>query len=115
MPPGPICDREGPGEDPASIARALFAAGIRAGDVLHNCFSYHLTPAGLLFEAGAQALGCAVIPGGAGNSEAQLDAIAQFKPSAYGGTPDFLKVLLDAAQKADKDVSSIKRGVVSGG
>jgi phenylacetate-CoA ligase len=115
MSPGPIFEPEGSGKDGSAIARALFAAGFRAGDLVHNCFSYHLTPAGLLFEAGAQALGCAVIPGGVGNTEAQLDAIAQFRPSAYVGTPDFLKVLLDAAQKAGKEASSIKRGFVSGG
>jgi phenylacetate-CoA ligase len=115
MSPGPIFEPEGSGKDGSAIARALFAAGFRAGDVVHNCFSYHLTPAGLLFEAGTQALGCAVIPGGVGNTEAQLDAIAQFRPSAYVGTPDFLKVLLDAAAKAGKDASSIKRGFVSGG
>ena len=115
MSPGPIFEPEGPSKDATAIARALFAAGFRAGDVVQNCFSYHLTPAGLLFETGAQALGCAVIPGGVGNTEAQLEAIAQFRPSAYVGTPDFLKVLLDAAQKAGKDVSFIKRGFVSGG
>jgi phenylacetate-CoA ligase len=114
MSPGPIFEPEGPGKDMAGVARALFAAGIRAGDILHNCFSYHLTPAGLLFESGAQALGCAVIPGGVGNTEAQLDAIAQFRPSAYVGTPDFLKVLLDTAEKTGKDASSIKRGFVTG-
>jgi phenylacetate-CoA ligase len=114
MSPGPIFEPEGPGKDATGVARALFAAGIRAGDILHNCFSYHLTPAGLLFEGGAHALGCAVIPGGTGNTEAQLDAIAQFKPSAYIGTPDFLKVLLDTAEKIGKDASSIRRGLVTG-
>jgi len=115
MSPGPIFEPEGPSKEGSAIARALFAAGIRAGDVVLNCFSYHLTPAGLLFDAGAQLLGCAVIPGGVGNTETQVEAVAQLKPSAYVGTPDFLKILLDAAQKAGKDVSSIKRGFVSGG
>jgi phenylacetate-CoA ligase len=82
--------------------------------VVHNCFSYHLTPGAFLLEGGAHALGCAVMPGGVGNTEAQLDAIAQFKPSAYVGTPDFLKILLDAAAKAGKDASSFRRGLVSG-
>ncbi len=81
---------------------------------MHNCFSYHLTPGAFILEAGAHALGCAVIPGGVGNSEAQLDAIAQLKPTAYVGTPDFLKILLDAAGKSAKDASSFKRGLVSG-
>ena len=96
MSPGPIFEPEGQTGD-YNAARALFAAGVRAGDVVHNCFSYHLTPGAFLLEAGAHALGCAVIPGGVGNTEAQLDAIAQLKPSAYVGTPDFLKILLDAA------------------
>src|SRR3954447_4165734 len=113
MSPGPIFEPEGQTGD-FNGARALFAAGVRAGDVVHNCFSYHLTPGAFLLEAGAHALGCAVIPGGVGNSEAQLDAIAQLKPTAYVGTPDFLKILLDAAAKAGKDASSIKRGLVSG-
>jgi phenylacetate-CoA ligase len=113
MSPGPIFEPEGHTHD-LNASRALFAAGIRAGDVVHNCFSYHLTPGAFILEAGAHALGCAVIPGGVGNTEAQLDAIAQLKPSAYVGTPDFLKVLLDTAQKAGKDASSFKRGLVSG-
>jgi phenylacetate-coenzyme A ligase PaaK-like adenylate-forming protein len=113
MSPGPIFEPEGLTSD-FNCARALFAAGIRAGDVVHNCFSYHLTPGAFLLEGGAHALGCAVIPGGVGNTEAQLDAIAQFKPTAYMGTPDFLKILLDAAAKAGKDASSFKRGLVSG-
>jgi phenylacetate-CoA ligase len=113
MSPGPIFEPEGHSGD-YNGARALFAAGIRAGDVVHNCFSYHLTPGAFILEAGAHALGCATIPGGVGNTEAQLDAIAQLRPSAYVGTPDFLKILLDAASKAGKDASSIKRGLVSG-
>jgi phenylacetate-CoA ligase len=113
MSPGPIFEPEGHTGD-YNGARALFAAGIRAGDVVHNCFSYHLTPGAFILEAGAHALGCAVIPGGVGNTEAQLDAIAQLKPTAYVGTPDFLKILLDAAAKAGKDASSLKRGLVSG-
>jgi phenylacetate-CoA ligase len=113
MSPGPIFEPEGQRGD-YNAARALFAAGIREGDVVHNCFSYHLTPGAFILEAGAHALGCAVIPGGVGNTEAQLDAIAQLRPSGYVGTPDFLKILLDAAEKAGKDASSIKRGLVSG-
>src|SRR3984885_12023583 len=112
--PGPIFEPEGYGQDFWHAARALFAAGFRAGDVVHNSFAYHLTPGGFILEAGAHALGCAVVPGGVGNTEQQVDAIAQLKPSGYTGTPDFLKILLDAAAKAGKDVSSIKRGLVSG-
>jgi phenylacetate-CoA ligase len=113
MSPGPIFEPEGHGGD-YNASRALFAAGIRAGDVVHNCFSYHLTPGAFILEAGAHALGSAVIPGGVGNTEAQLDAVVQLRPSAYVGTPDFLKILLDAAEKAGKDASSFKRGLMSG-
>jgi phenylacetate-CoA ligase len=114
MSPGPIFEPEGHGKDFAGVARAMFAAGIRPGDIVHNSFSYHLTPGAWMFEAAAEALGCATIPGGVGNTEQQLDAIGQLKPSAYVGTPDFLKILLDTAQKTGKDASSLKRGLVSG-
>src|SRR4029079_12161931 len=114
MSPGPICEPEGHGADFGGAARALFAAGFRPGDIAHNSFSYHLTPGAYILEAGAHALGCAVIPGGIGNTEQQLDAIAHYKPSGYVGTPDFIKILLDTAQKTGKDASSIKRGMVSG-
>ena len=114
MSPGPIFEPEGFGEDIGGVARALFAKGFRAGDIVHNSFSYHLTPGAYILEAGAHALGCAVIPGGTGNTESQLDAIAQFTPTGYIGTPDFLKILLDTAEKTGKDASSIKRGLVSG-
>jgi phenylacetate-CoA ligase len=114
MSPGPIFEPEGEGKDRWGAARALFAAGFRQGDIVHNCFSYHLTPGGFTLESGAYALGCAIIPAGTGNTEQQLDAIAHFRPSGYVGTPDFLKILLDAAAKAGKDASSLKRGLVSG-
>jgi phenylacetate-coenzyme A ligase PaaK-like adenylate-forming protein len=113
MSPGPIFEPEGEGRDWWGAARALFAAGFRAGDVVHNSFSYHLTPGGFIMESGAHALGCAVIPAGIGNTEQQIEAIAHFKPAGYIGTPDFLKILLDAAAKAGKDVSSLARGLVS--
>jgi phenylacetate-CoA ligase len=113
MSPGPIFEPEGQRGD-YNAARALFAAGVRELDVVLNCFSYHLTPGAFILEGGAHALGCAVIPGGVGNTEAQLDAIVQLRPSGYVGTPDFLKILLDAAEKTAKDASSIKRGLVSG-
>lgn len=114
MSPGPIFEPEGHGEDWWGAARACFAAGMREGDIVHNSFAYHLTPGGFILESGAHKLGCAVIPGGVGNTEQQLDAIAHYRPSAYIGTPDFLKILLDTAQKTGKDASSIKRGLVSG-
>jgi len=114
MSPGPIFEPEGEGEDWYGAARALYAAGVRAGDIVHNSFAYHLTPGGFILESGARALGCAVIPGGVGNTEQQLEAIAHYRPSGYVGTPDFLKVLLDTAEKTGKDASSLKRALVSG-
>jgi phenylacetate-CoA ligase len=114
MSPGPIFEPQGHDEDFGGAARALFAAGFRAGDVVHNSFSYHLTPGAYILEAGAHTLGCATIPGGVGNTEQQLEAVAHLKPSGYIGTPDFLKILLDTAEKSGKDISSIKRGLVSG-
>jgi phenylacetate-CoA ligase len=114
MSPGPIFEPEGSAADGYGSARALFAAGFRPGDIVHNSFAYHLTPGGFIIESGCHALGCAVIPGGVGNTEQQLDAISHYKPSGYGGTPDFLKILLDTAAKTGKDASSIKRALVSG-
>src|SRR5690348_7740714 len=114
MSPGPIFEPEGAGADWWGAARAFHAAGLRAGDIVHNSFAYHLTPGGFILESGAHALGCAVIPGGIGNTEQQLEAIAHYRPTGYVGTPDFLKILLDAAGKTGKDASSIKRGLVSG-
>ncbi|HXX07349.1 MAG TPA: AMP-binding protein [Pseudolabrys sp.] len=114
MSPGPIFEPEGEGTDWWGAARALYAAGLRRGDIAHNSFSYHLTPGAMIMESGAHALGCTVIPGGVGNTEQQLEAIAHYKPSGYVGTPDFLKILLDTANKTGKDASSLKRGLVSG-
>ena len=114
MSPGPIFEPEGQGTDFANCARALFAAGFRAGDIVHNSFSYQLTPGAYILEEGALALGCAVIPGSVGNTEQQLEAIAHYKPTGYVGTPDFLKILLDTADKTGKDASSFKRALVSG-
>jgi phenylacetate-CoA ligase len=113
MSPGPIFEPEGYASDWWGAARALHAAGFRPGDIVHNCFAYHLTPGGFILESGAHALGCAVIPGGVGNTEQQLEAIAHFRPTGYIGTPDFLKILLDAAEKAGKDAGSIRRALVS--
>jgi phenylacetate-CoA ligase len=114
MSPGPIFEPQGAGPDHYGTARALFAAGFRAGDIVHNSFSYHLTPGAFILESGLQALGCAVVPGGVGNTEMQVEAIAQLRPTGYTGTPDFLKVLLDTAQNAGKDASSLRRALVSG-
>jgi phenylacetate-CoA ligase len=114
MSPGPIFEPQGFGADIYGVARALLAAGFRPGDIVHNSFSYHLTPGAFIFESGLFSLGCAVIPGGVGNTEMQIDAIAHLAPTGYAGTPDFLKVLLDGAQKSGKNASSLKRGLVSG-
>jgi phenylacetate-CoA ligase len=112
--PGPIFEPEPTHADPWRGARALFAAGFRPGDVVLNTFSYHLTPGGFIFDASARALGCAVIPAGPGNTDAQFELIEAYRPVGYSGTPDFLKILLDAAESAGRDVSSIKRALVSG-
>jgi phenylacetate-CoA ligase len=112
--PGPIFEPEATRADPWRGARALFAAGFRPGDVVLNTFSYHLTPGGFIFDASARALGCAVIPAGPGNTEAQFELIEAYRPVGYSGTPDFLKILLDAALTAGRDISSIKRALVSG-
>jgi phenylacetate-CoA ligase len=112
--PGPIFEPEATHADPWRGARALFAAGFRPGDVVLNTFSYHLTPGGFIFDASARALGCAVIPAGPGNIEAQFDLIEAYRPIGYSGTPDFLKILFDAASSAGRDISSIKRALVSG-
>ena len=112
--PGPIFEPEAVHADPWRGARALFAAGFRPGDVVLNTFSYHLTPGGFIFDTSARALGCAVIPAGPGNTDAQFELIEAYRPIGYSGTPDFLKILLDAASTAGRDVSSIKRALVSG-
>jgi phenylacetate-CoA ligase len=112
--PGPIYEPEGRHDDAWRSARGLFAAGFRRGDILLNTFSYHLTPGGFILDSGARALGCAVIPAGPGNTEQQLDVVGQLRPSGYAGTPDFLKILLDAAAASGRDVSSMRKAVVSG-
>lgn len=113
--PGPIYEFETARPGFWRLERALFAAGFRAGDIVHNCFAYHLTPGGWMLDGAARNLGCAVIPGGVGNSEQQVQAIAHFRPSGYTGTPDFLKVLLDKADELGADCGSITRALVSGG
>lgn len=111
--PGPIFDPEGRAEDWWGAARALFAAGMRKEDIVHNAFSYHLTPGGHMMESGAHALGCAVIPAGVGNTDQQVEAITVLKPSGYIGTPDFLKILLDR-MVATGAASPFRHALVSG-
>ncbi|MGZ9031322.1 MAG: phenylacetate--CoA ligase family protein [Burkholderiaceae bacterium] len=112
--PGPIYEAEGRQEDPWHAARGLFAAGFRSGDRVLNTFSYHLTPGGFIMDGAARSIGCTVIPAGPGNTEQQLDLIEHLRPAAYTGTPDFLKILLDAAHTSGRNASSITKAVVSG-
>jgi phenylacetate-CoA ligase len=112
MSPGPIFEIETDEPDYFRGARAMFAAGLRPGDVVYNTFSYHLTPAGLMMESSLRALGCAIVPGGVGNTELQLDAIAAIRPTAYVGTPSFLKILIEKAAELGKDISSLKHAFV---
>lgn len=116
--PGPLYEAYGRTsakvKDPWRFARAMWAAGFRPGDLVHNTFSYHLTPAGRMTEGSAQAIGCPVFPAGIGNTELQLDAIAQLAPKAYCGTPSFLKILLEKGRELGKDTASLKSGLVGG-
>jgi phenylacetate-CoA ligase len=110
--PGPIYEIEARRADFFRLARALHAAGFRAGDLVHNTFSYHLTPAGAMLESAAMAIGCPVIPAGTGQTEQQLKTIADLRPVAYVGTPSFLKILLDRAAEMGVDISSVKKAMV---
>jgi len=110
--PGPIYEPEARRPDFFRMARALYAAGFRPGDLVHNTFAYHLTPAGAMVESAAEALGCPVIAAGTGQTEQQLRTIADLRPVGYVGTPSFLKILFDRAAAEDGDLSSLKRALV---
>ncbi|MEI7515590.1 MAG: AMP-binding protein [Betaproteobacteria bacterium] len=112
--PGTIYEPEGAGTDYWRMARAMFAAGFRAGELIHNCFSYHFTPAGSMMETGAHALGCTVFAGGTGQSEQQVSAIAELQPAGYIGTPSFLKIILEKALELGVPLPSVRRALVSG-
>lgn len=112
--PGPIYEPEGHATDYWRMARALWAAGFRSGDLAHCSFSYHLTPAGSMMEGGAHAIGCTTFPGGVGNTELQLQAVAELQPHAYIGTPSFLKILVEKAAETGVSVASITKALVSG-
>lgn len=112
MSPGPIFEPDGAQRDHWRYARALYAADFRRGDIVHNTLSYHLTPAGMLVETGCRAIGCAVFPGGVGNTEMQVDAIERLKPTAYAGTPSFLRILLEKADEMGRDSSSYRKASV---
>ena len=112
--PGPIFEPAPRRTDPFRLARALHAAGVRKGDLVHNTFSYHFTPAGAMLEGGARAIGCTVFPAGVGQTELQVQVISRLRPNTYIGTPSFLNILLDKAAELGEDVSSIRKGLVSG-
>ena len=112
--PGPIYEPEGAARDYWRAARALYAAGFRAGDLVHNAFSYHMTPGAFIMESGAHAIGCTVFPAGVGQTEQQLQAIAQLRPDAYVGTPSFLRILVEKALETGSDLSSLRKGLTGG-
>ena len=113
MSPGPIFDPEGRGEDPWRTVRALYAAGIRPGHVIQNCFGYHLTPGAWMVHHGARRLGCAVIPAGTGQTEQQLEVIRALQPDAYVGTPSFLRIIVEKARETGADISNLRRALVA--
>ncbi len=113
--PGPLYEPERPGADPWAGARALFAAGFRSGDLVHNSFSYHMMPGGFILDSAARALGCTVFPAGPSHTDQQIAAIVHMRPNGYVGTPDHLKILLDRAVVSGIDITSIRHGLVSGG
>jgi phenylacetate-CoA ligase len=112
MSPGPIFDPEGRGQDWWRFARPLFAAGVRAGGLLQNCFSYHFTPAAFMVESGASRIGCSVIPAGTGQTELQVEAMAALRPDTYVGTPSFLRIIIDKARETGADISSVRNALL---
>jgi phenylacetate-CoA ligase len=112
--PGPIYEPEGASSDYWRAGRALFAAGFRAGDLVHNSFSYHMTPGAFILESGALAVGCTVFPAGVGQTEQQLAAVADLHPNAYTGTPSFLRILIEKAQETGVDLRSLTKASVGG-
>ena len=112
--PGPLYEPEGSHPDYWRMARAIAAAGFESGELIHNCFSYHFTPAGSMMETGAHALGCTVFPGGIGQTEQQVQAMAELQPAGYIGTPSFLKIILEKAAEMGVALPSVKKALVSG-
>jgi phenylacetate-CoA ligase len=115
MSPGPVWEPQAPGADSWNSARAFHAAGIGPGDIVHNALAYHMTPGGFILDEGARAVGARVFPAGIGNTEQQVEAAHWLRPTAYAGTPDFLKTMLEKAAETGKDLSSIRKALVSGG
>jgi len=112
--PGPIYEPEGLGRDYWRMARSIYAAGFRAGDLAHCSFSYHLTPAGAMMESGAHAVGCTTFAGGIGNTELQLQAMADLKPHGYIGTPSFLRILVEKAAETGVSLASCTKALLGG-
>jgi phenylacetate-CoA ligase len=112
--PGPIYEPEGTARDYWRMARAIYAAGFRPGELIHNCFSYHFVPAGSMMETGAHALGCTVFAGGTGQTEQQVQAMAQLQPAGYIGTPSFLKIILEKAAETGIALPSVKKAMLGG-
>jgi len=112
MSPGPIFDPEGKGQDWWRFARPMYAAGVRPGGLLQNCFSYHFTPAAFMVEGGAARIGCTVIPAGSGQTEMQVQAISELRPDTYVGTPSFLKIIIEKAQEMGADISSMTKALM---
>jgi len=112
--PGTIYEPEGARSDYWRMARAIFAAGFRENELIHNCFSYHFTPAGSMMETGAHALGCTVFAGGIGQTEQQVQAMAELKPAGYIGTPSFLKIIVEKAAEMGVRLPSVRKALVSG-
>ena len=112
--PGTIYEPEGARGDYWRMARAMFAAGFRENELIHNCFSYHFTPAGSMMETGAHALGCTVFAGGIGQTEQQVQAMAELKPAGYIGTPSFLKIIVEKAAEMGVAMPSVRKALVSG-
>jgi len=112
--PGPIYEPEGTAKDYWRMARAIFAAGFRPGDLIHNSFSYHFVPAGSMMETGAHALGCTVFPGGTGQTEQQVQAMAELKPAGYIGTPSFLKIIVERAAEMGVALPSLTKAMFGG-
>ena len=111
--PGPIYEPEGQRKDYWRMARAIYAAGFRSGELIHNCFSYHFVPAGAMMENGAHAIGCSVFPGGTGQTEQQVQAMAELQPAGYIGTPSFLKLILEKAQALGTPLPSLRKALLS--
>jgi phenylacetate-CoA ligase len=112
--PGPIYEPEGTGKDYWRMARAIYAAGFRPGELIHNCFSYHFVPAGSMMETGAHAMGCTVFPGGTGQTEQQVQAMRELQPAGYIGTPSFLKIIVEKALERGVALPSVTKAMFGG-